>query len=168
MRAFTLTKTIALILSIVWMVGCSSNPKLSDSDSSTTGNNTGVDTSNSIDASSIRDIAGLKTVFYFDFDQSTIKQEGLADLERHAAYLASHPSARVMLEGNTDERGTREYNMALGERRAEAVGRFLQINGVQPMQIETVSLGEERPAAFGHTESSWSQNRRVVIKYMSR
>lgn len=108
------------------------------------------------------------TVFYFDFDNTTIKADSKNALIAHSQYLAANSSARVVLEGHTDERGTVEYNIALGERRGLSVSRFLQANGASASQIETVSFGEERPALMGHNEESWSKNRRVEIKYQSR
>lgn len=108
------------------------------------------------------------TVFYFDFDNTTIKADSKNALIAHSQYLAANSSARVVLEGHTDERGTVEYNIALGERRGLSVSRFLQANGAAASQIETVSFGEERPALMGHNEASWSKNRRVEIKYQSR
>ena len=108
------------------------------------------------------------TVFYFDFDQTTIKSDSKAALSAHAAYLAANKSARVVLEGHADERGTVEYNLALGERRAMAVRRYLLANGAAAGQLEVVSFGEERPAMMGHDDKSWSKNRRVEVKYQSR
>tara|TARA_R110001583_G_scaffold7467_5_gene36923 strand:- start:903 stop:1475 length:573 start_codon:yes stop_codon:yes gene_type:complete len=108
------------------------------------------------------------TVFYFDFDNITIKADSKNALIAHSQYLAANSSARVVLEGHADERGTVEYNLALGERRGLSVSRFLQANGAAASQIETVSFGEERPALMGHNDDSWSQNRRVEIKYQSR
>jgi peptidoglycan-associated lipoprotein len=108
------------------------------------------------------------TTFYFEFDQSTIQNKSKAALSAHAEYLDSNPSARVVLEGHADERGTPEYNLALGERRAISVRRYLMANGADADQIKVVSFGEERPAATSHTESSWAKNRRVEIKYQSR
>lgn len=104
------------------------------------------------------------TVFYFDFDQSVVRPEARSALEAHALYLTSN-GGNVVLEGHGDERGTREYNLALGERRAEAIARYLTVLGVSSQQIETVSYGEERPASMGHDESSWSLNRRVELRY---
>jgi len=106
-----------------------------------------------------------QTVFYFDFDQSSIKQDGKSALIAHATYLSANSSARVVLEGHADERGTVEYNLALGERRAMAVRRFLMANGASADQLEVVSYGEERPAVTGHNEASWAENRRVVVNY---
>lgn len=103
--------------------------------------------------------------FYFDLDQSTIKSEFRAPLAAHAAFLAQNPSMKVVLEGHCDERGTKEYNIALGERRGNAVAQFLKVNGVQASQIEVVSYGEERPAMTGSNESAWAKNRRAVLQY---
>lgn len=103
--------------------------------------------------------------FYFDFDQATIKTESRPALAAHAAFLASNPSVKVVLEGHTDERGTKGYNMALGERRANSVQQFLIVNGVSKAQVEVLSYGEERPANSAHNESAWAQNRRAYIEY---
>jgi len=108
------------------------------------------------------------TVFYFDFDQSSLKEDGKDALKAHAGYLAANPSARVVLEGHADERGTVEYNLALGERRAMTVRRFLMANGAKAGQLQVVSFGEERPAMVGHNDASWAKNRRVEVKYQSR
>jgi peptidoglycan-associated lipoprotein len=110
-------------------------------------------------------LAGVDTVFYFDFDKSIVRPEAREALAKHAQFLVANPDARIVLEGHADERGTREYNMALGERRAKAVSRYLTIQGVAASQIETVSFGEEVPVAFGHDESSWQLNRRVEVRY---
>jgi peptidoglycan-associated lipoprotein len=113
--------------------------------------------------------AGLlaKRTIYFDFDNSEIKGEGTDIVAAHAKYLAANPSARVRLEGNTDERGSREYNIGLGERRAQAVRRALLLQGASDTQLSTVSYGEERPAAAGHDETAWAKNRRVEIVYLT-
>lgn len=102
---------------------------------------------------------------YFDFDSADIRRESRSVLEAHAAYLAEDGDASVVLEGHTDERGSSEYNMALGERRADAVARFLKVNDVSEDQIETVSYGEEKPAVDESNEDAWAENRRVEIKY---
>ena len=103
------------------------------------------------------------TVFYFDFDSSTLKPSAQAALDAHIALLRSNDRS-VRLEGHTDERGTRDYNMALGERRANAVRDYMVVNGVASYRIETVSYGEEQPVAYGSGESNWSKNRRVELK----
>lgn len=107
----------------------------------------------------------LPMVIYFDFDSSEVRVQDQDIVSRHAMQLGNHPGAHVRLEGHTDERGSREYNIGLGERRAQAVRRILLLQGVSPEQIATVSFGEERPAAFGSTESDYAQNRRVEFKY---
>lgn len=104
-------------------------------------------------------------LIYFDYDSAQIQPQYLGLLRTHAAFLGARPGQRVILEGHTDERGAREYNLALGDQRAEVVRRFLLAEGVRPEQLATLSYGEERPAVFGHDESAWSRNRRVVIQY---
>jgi peptidoglycan-associated lipoprotein len=106
-------------------------------------------------------------VVYFDFDSSEIKGPGTDVVAAHAKYLAAHSGTRVRLEGHTDERGSREYNIGLGERRAQAVRRALLLQGATDAQISTVSYGEERPAVSGHDEAAWSKNRRVEIVYLA-
>jgi peptidoglycan-associated lipoprotein len=106
-------------------------------------------------------------VVYFDFDSSEIKGAGTDVVAAHAKYLASHAAIRVRLEGHTDERGSREYNIGLGERRAQAVRRALLLQGAIDAQISTVSYGEERPAVSGHDEAAWAKNRRVEIVYLA-
>ncbi|GMU68831.1 MAG: hypothetical protein AMXMBFR37_11630 [Steroidobacteraceae bacterium] len=108
-----------------------------------------------------------KRIIYFDFDRAEIKPGDTAIIAAHAAYLAAHPATRVRLEGHTDERGTREYNIGLGERRAQTVRRALLLQGVAETQVATVSYGEERPAAAGSDEIAWGQNRRVEIVYLN-
>ena len=107
----------------------------------------------------------LNGVFYFDFDQAIVKRVGHKELDKHARVLSNDRYMRVRLEGHADERGTREYNLALGERRANAVRAYLVAQGASRSQIEVVSYGEEKPQNSGHTESSWAQNRRVEIVY---
>jgi peptidoglycan-associated lipoprotein len=102
---------------------------------------------------------------YFDFDKSDIKDEFRAIVEAHAKYLVDNPAATVSIEGHCDERGTREYNMALGERRAFSVLQMLTLLGVSKSQVKTVSFGEERPDVDGHDESAWKWNRRAVFVY---
>lgn len=108
-----------------------------------------------------------KRVIYFDFDSSDIKGEGTDVVAAHAKYLASHAGTRVRLEGNTDARGSREYNIGLGERRAQAVRRALLLQGATESQLATVSYGAERPAVAGNDEAAWSKNRRVEIVYLA-
>lgn len=105
----------------------------------------------------------LQSVFYFDFDSATLSAEARDALDAQIARLKDSVGT-IRLEGHTDERGTREYNIALGERRAQAVADYMVLNGISRFRIETVSYGEERPVAFGQGESAWSQNRRVELK----
>lgn len=103
------------------------------------------------------------TVFYFDYDSSMLKPAAQAALDAHIALLRTNDRT-IRLEGHTDERGTRDYNMALGERRANSVRDYMVVNGIPSYRIETVSYGEEQPVAYGSGESNWSQNRRVELK----
>lgn len=100
---------------------------------------------------------------YFEFDSSAVDQESRRVIEAHSQFLIENPDVNVVLEGHADERGTREYNLALGERRANSVAEIMVAYGVAPGRIQTVSYGEERPAALGSDESAWQLNRRVVI-----
>lgn len=102
---------------------------------------------------------------FFDFDSSLVRDESMPMIRAHAEYLAANSGASFTLEGHADERGTREYNIALGEKRADAVRRILMANGVAAGQIKIISYGEERPAAFGHNEEAWSRNRRAELMY---
>jgi peptidoglycan-associated lipoprotein len=113
--------------------------------------------------------AGLlaKRIIYFDFDSSEIKGDGTDIVGAHAKYLANNPTARIRLEGHTDDRGSREYNIGLGERRAQSVRRALLLQGATEAQLSTVSYGAERPAVAGHDEAAWSKNRRVEIVYLT-
>src|ERR1700730_12817375 len=106
-----------------------------------------------------------KRVIYFDFDKSEIKPEFADLVAAHARNLTGHSNLKIKLEGNTDERGTREYNIGLGERRAQAVRRALMLQGVAESQLTTVSFGAERPAADGDDETAWAKNRRVEMVY---
>ena len=107
--------------------------------------------------------ADMGTVFYFDFDSSSLTDEARGQVDSHIAALLGN-NDNVRLEGHTDERGTREYNLALGERRANAVRDYMVANGVPSYRIETISYGEENPVAYGSGESNWQQNRRVELK----
>lgn len=102
---------------------------------------------------------------HFDFDESVLKENDIPVLRLHAAFLRKYPDRTIVVEGNCDERGTREYNLALGERRADSVQTFLIANGVMRGQIETVSYGEERPVDPAHDEVAWAKNRRADIVY---
>jgi peptidoglycan-associated lipoprotein len=157
-------KFAALALAMAVAVGCSSKggegtgEGAVDPNAGYNAGGSGVDGSMSEEAA-LRAI----TTFYFEYDSSDLKPEAMRALDVHAKDLKANGN-RVVLEGHTDERGTREYNMALGERRAKAVQRYLVLQGVSPAQLELVSYGEERPLAAGTSEESWAQNRRVELK----
>ena len=102
---------------------------------------------------------------YYDYDQFDVKDEYRSLVEAHAKYLRENPAARVLIQGNTDERGSREYNIGLGQRRADGVKKMLTLLGARENQIESVSLGEEKPQSDGHNEQAWSKNRRSDILY---
>lgn len=119
------------------------------------------------DGEFFEDEAAMTMVIYFDFDKSDLRPEYADVLARHAAQLSNNSRTMVRLEGHADERGSREYNIGLGERRSQSVRRMLLIQGASSDQISTVSFGEERPVAFGSDEASYQQNRRVEIKYVN-
>ena len=105
---------------------------------------------------------------YFDFDETSLDNEDVPLVERHGRYLSTRPQLAIRVEGNTDERGSAEYNLALGQKRAEAVVRALKLYGVRDSQLEAVSWGEEKPVSPGHGEADWSQNRRADLRYPGR
>ena len=102
---------------------------------------------------------------FFDFDKSAVKDADKPAVQAHGQYLATHADRKVVVEGNADERGSSEYNLALGNRRAESVKKMLVVSGAKASQISTTSFGEEKPRATGHNEAAWSQNRRADIVY---
>ena len=158
-------KFTALALAMAVAVGCSSKGGDESGDGSLDPNagynaNSGAGMDGSLsEEAALRAI----TTFYFEYDSSDLKPEAMRALDVHARDLKGN-GARVVLEGHADERGTREYNMALGERRAKAVQRYLVLQGVSQAQLELVSYGEERPVAMGSDEQSWAQNRRVELR----
>jgi peptidoglycan-associated lipoprotein len=109
------------------------------------------------------DTSSKANVIYFTLDSSDLDSTGLAIVDKFARYLQANPTTKVRIEGNTDERGSREYNVGLGERRSNAVVSALRAKGVAAVQLSVISYGEERPAAQGHDEAAWAQNRRAVI-----
>ena len=192
MKAISTKNALALIFSASILAGCSTTGTTEDADvnasgsdvtvtdqeggSETYGKDEGSDVVSSEMAAQKAEAERLAKekeegvlreirTFYFDFDKSSVKPESRTALMAHAAFLAANPNVNVTLEGHSDERGTKEYNLALGERRGQSVERFLVVNGVARTQLEVVSFGEEKPAAAGHDESSWAKSRRVVIQY---
>ncbi len=115
----------------------------------------------------LRDANSLlsKRSVYFDFDEAIIRQADQPLIEAHARYVATHGDAKLTVQGNADERGSREYNLALGQRRAEAVKRAMTLLGARDDQIETVTFGKEKPMCTEHEEACWSRNRRADIVY---
>lgn len=132
---------------------------------------TGVTTkplgTSAVSANALKDPANIlsKRSVYFDYDSNLVKEEYKPLVTAHARYLSQNRAAQMRVEGNADERGSREYNLALGQRRAEAVKQMLQLLGAQASQVEPVSYGEEKPKAPGHDEASWAENRRADIRY---
>ena len=107
-------------------------------------------------------------IVYFEFDDFSVQPQYSTLLERHARYLAAHPGLAIKVAGNADERGSAEYNLALGQKRAEAVLRAMKLYGVKDKQVEAVSWGKEKPVALGHDESAWAQNRRAELDYPTK
>jgi peptidoglycan-associated lipoprotein len=160
-------KFAALALALAVAVGCSSKggDAAGQGDAVDPNAGYGADTDTGSVDGSLSEEAALRaiTTFYFEYDSADLKAEAMRALDVHAKDLKDN-GARVVLEGHADERGTREYNMALGERRSKAVQRYLVLQGVSPAQLELVSYGEERAIATGNDEQSWAQNRRVELR----
>ena len=116
-------------------------------------------------AADVQGPAGVGRVIYFDYDSFSVKPEYQGLVDQHARFLQANRNRSVSVEGHTDERGSREYNLALGQKRAESVRRALTLVGASDTQIEAVSMGEEKPAVAGSTEDAYSQNRRVELRY---
>jgi peptidoglycan-associated lipoprotein len=172
-------KILALMLTSALLVSaCSSPVKLDekaaveDRTGSTTGQGADPRSVGTINATRsgmdpLNDPQGVlaKRSIYFDLDSYTVKDEFKPVLEAHARYLNANKSRQIVIQGNTDERGGREYNLALGQKRAEAVRRAMALLGVQESQLEAVSFGKEKPKALGSDEAAWAENRRADIAY---
>jgi len=128
---------------------------------------TGQALSVSYEAGAINDANSVLAgrIIYFDFDSSKVDSDFVELIKHHGKYLSANPSVNIRLEGHTDERGAREYNVALGDRRAQAVKRLLMFQGASSDQVTIVSYGEEKPASLGHDESAWHLNRRAELVY---
>lgn len=194
MRSFTSLRGLAACLSLAFLAGCASTSgtSLYDEDATSSGSYQGAysEMDNGVTVTGLSGnriqssrLSGKQfsserearryhdqhapehRTIYFDFDSQQIREEFAEILYEHANYLQDNPDAIVMLQGHTDDRGTREYNLALGERRGNSVRNFLMILETPKEQLEVVSYGEERPAARGKNEDAYSKNRRVIIKY---
>jgi len=161
-----------IVLSAVMLAGCPKKPQTLPEGGPTSTGSTGATTSgasgNEVSAltEDQRAIEALKqagTIVYFDYDRADIKPEYVAIVSAHAKFLNDNPARKLRLEGHSDERGSREYNIGLGERRAQSVRRALLLQGVNEAQLTTVSYGEERPAVQGSDETAYAKNRRVEL-----
>lgn len=149
---------VLLAAAVVSLAACSSSSNDADANANAAANG------QTFGGYSVQDLQQRYNTVYFGFDRYDIEGEYQGILDAHAAYLTATPSSRVTIEGNTDERGTPEYNIALGQRRADAVQGYLAAKGVKG-QTSTVSYGEEKPAVLGHDEAAYSKNRRAVLAY---
>jgi peptidoglycan-associated lipoprotein len=164
-----LVTTCALVFSLMLFAGCTDKPpeQPPPPPQQPTTDTSGVDNS----AATTEDAAGpsgellSKRIVYFDFDSADIRADSQTVVGAHARYLAANANQKIRLEGHADERGSREYNIGLGERRSQSVRRALLLQGVAEVQIATVSYGEERPAEAGSSEQAYAANRRVEIVY---
>ena len=172
MKSFRFNRMSLAFVAAALVVGCSSGVKLNDapvSDQGAASTNGSQSAVAPVDLNATQGTAqgpvGVARIIYFDFDSYTVKPEYQSVLDAHARYLKSHTATRVTLEGNTDERGGREYNLALGQKRADAVRRALGLLGVPDSQMEAVSFGKEKPAVQGSSEEAYAKNRRVELTY---
>ena len=164
---------VLIVMGAIALSGCPKKPQtLPDSGpvpantGANTNGSTGADVSGSelsADQAAIQELQRTGTTIYFDYDRADIKSEYLPIVTAHARYLNANPQRKLRLEGHSDERGSREYNIGLGERRAQSVRRALLLQGVNETQLTTVSYGEERPAVQGSDESAYAKNRRVEL-----
>lgn len=168
-----LKRTIYSLAVVALIAGCSSSTKLNDTpvtDGRAGGTGQGTQSGVApvtIDQSALtaQGPVGVARIVYFDYDSYTVKPEFQSLIDAHARFLKANPQRRVSIEGHTDERGGREYNLALGQKRSEAVRRALALLGVGDAQVEAVSFGKEKPAVQGGGEAAWAQNRRAEIFY---
>ncbi|PXX47647.1 peptidoglycan-associated lipoprotein Pal [Undibacterium pigrum] len=174
MRFTSQSKTLAMLISsVVLMTACASKVPLEDKKVEDKSTNTTATTQT--DTNSVKQVTAVvdpltqgalaKRSVYFDYDSYAVKEEFKPVVEAHAKYLVTNKNRNILIQGNTDERGGREYNLALGQKRAEAVRKSLTLLGVSDAQIEAVSLGKEKPKATGSDEASWAENRRSDILY---
>lgn len=173
MKLSKVFKGLLIALPVLTLAACSSTSSTDASDADMAGRQQEVVQVETVEqgmspAEQMRqklDALRQESTIYFDFDKATIRPEFIETLQAHGAFLTSNPSVRVTVEGHTDERGTPEYNIALGERRAQAVVQYLQNLGVSSGQISTVSYGEEKPVDMSRSEAGFAKNRRAVLVY---
>jgi len=161
-----IAKSLTIAAFAATLAACSSVP-LNDQ-AGNAGGNTGDNSSASgqiMDPFNPQSILAQQRSIYFDFDSYSVSDQYKGLVETHARYLASKPQQHIKIEGNTDERGGAEYNLALGQRRAEAVRKMMTLLGVSDTQIETISFGKEKPKSPGHAEADYAENRRADIEY---
>jgi peptidoglycan-associated lipoprotein len=164
-----ISRLIVVVL-IAVLAGCSSKGGTKD-DVAVEDRGTSTDgavTSGAYGSSEFSSSPLARRVIYFEYDSAEITSSDQELLVQHSGYLVANPGQHITLEGHTDERGSREYNIALGDRRALSVQRIMELNGVLPEQISVVSYGEEKPAAEGHGDAVWRLNRRVEIVYQGQ
>jgi len=152
----------------ITLISCGSDPKKEDTgaiDSGTDETRTVTKDEGPVSTNDLEQGLLAKRIIYFEFNQAIINDDDREFISAHAKYLSDNSGTKVVLEGHADERGTREYNISLGERRAKAVMQLLVLQGASKSQLQVISFGEERPVALGHDESSWAQNRRVELMY---
>jgi len=174
------TRHLSLAIALALAGGCATQSKTDEAPaaSSSAASPSSSSSSRSTASSSVRGTPGASSSarasqpgqpgersVFFEFDKSALSSEDRKLVESHAQYLRTHPEVKVRVEGNADERGSKEYNLALGQRRAETVTKMMGLMGIKDQRVEAVSYGEEKPKAQGHDEQSWSQNRRSDILY---
>lgn len=176
MKITKIFKLVLVACCLVLAAGCSSNKhagaQVTDADGSD-GYASGLGKRTGFGAQDVEGVnyttkAPHDQIYYFEFNMSDVKPKYLPSIQAQARYLVAHPSAHILIAGNTDERGSREYNVALGERRANSVAEIMRLAGVPSQQIRVVSYGQERPASLGHDESAYSLNRRVELTYEAK
>lgn len=170
-----LKRTIYSLAIVALIAGCSSGTKLNDTPVVDRSGGAGQGSSGAAsgvapvtidpNAATAQGPVGVARIVYFDYDSYTLKPEYQSLIDGHARFLKANPQRRISIEGHTDERGGREYNLALGQKRSEAVRRALNLMGISDNQVEAVSFGKEKPAVSGSGESVWAQNRRAEITY---
>jgi len=159
-----IAKSISLAALTAALAACSSVPL--DQNAGAGAGGAGGTSGDPMDPFNPNSVLAQQRSVFFDFDSYTVGEQYRGLVETHARYLAAHQQQHIRIEGHTDERGGSEYNLALGQRRAEAVRRNMTVLGVSDSQIETISFGKEKPKALGHTEEDWAQNRRADINYI--